>query len=132
MSEVPPGGVVLAVDDEDLVLDLLVSALEEGGFAVRSVGGGREAIEVIEAATAGDFRGLVTDVNLSRSVSGWDVARRARELDPSIPVVYISGDSGHDWEAQGVPKSTLLQKPFASAQLVVALASLMNAQQSDG
>ena len=32
-----------------------------------------------------------------------------------------------DWGSQGVPNSILLQKPFAPAQLVTALAQLLNA-----
>jgi DNA-binding LytR/AlgR family response regulator len=70
------------------------------------------------------FGGLVTDVNLGSDRSGWDVARRGRELNPRMPVVYISGDSGFDWSSQGVPHSAMLEKPIAPAQVVVALASL--------
>ena len=124
-SSVP--NIVLAVDDDPLVLDLMQSALEEGGFGVTCAGSAAAAIALIEADRARNFVALVTDVNLSRKVSGWDVARRARELNPALPVVYISGDRGHEWEAQGVPESIMLQKPYAAAQLVVAVAGLVTA-----
>lgn len=122
--------VVLAVDDEALVLELIQVALEDGGFVVQPATGAKEAIALIDSDPARHFTGLVTDVNLGRSLSGWDVARKARELNPAIPVVYISGDSGHEWEVNGVPNSILVQKPFAPAQIVVALASLLNAAHS--
>ena len=35
-----------------------------------------------------------------------------------------------EWPANGVPQSTVLQKPFASAALVTAVANLLVAQQS--
>ncbi|GAC1046202.1 hypothetical protein thsrh120_62090 [Rhizobium sp. No.120] len=58
--------------------------------------------------------------------NGWDLARRARELQPVMPVIYVTGDSAQDWAAQGVPNSVLLQKPFVHAQLVTALTTLLN------
>jgi DNA-binding NtrC family response regulator len=71
---------------------------------------------------------LITDVNLGRDkLSGWDVAKRARELNPSVAVIYMTGDSGHDWAANGVPNSVLLLKPFAPAQVVTAVSQLLNA-----
>jgi hypothetical protein len=51
----------------------------------------------------------------------------AREINPSFPVVYMSGDSAEDWASQGVPNSIMLSKPFAPAQLVTAVSQLLNA-----
>jgi hypothetical protein len=48
---------------------------------------------------------------------------------PAIAVVYVTGDSSSEWSANGVPQSTVLQKPFADAELVTALANLLVAQQ---
>jgi CheY-like chemotaxis protein len=119
---------VLAVDDDALVLDLLQSSLEDGGFQVIAALGGDEAISALEMNRARDICAIVTDVNLGRGASGWEVGQRARELRPGLPVVYISGDSAHDWTSRGVPRSMLVQKPFAPAQLVTAVATLINAQ----
>jgi CheY-like chemotaxis protein len=117
---------VLVVDDEPLVQDLLQSALEDGGFVVQLAHDDDSAIAALEADTGREFVGLVTDVNLRRPRSGWDVATRARELNPMIPVVYVTGDGEAEWASRGVPRSTLIGKPFAPAQVVVALATLLN------
>ena len=69
---------------------------------------------------------LVTDINLRGRIDGWEVAQRAREIDPHFPVVYISGASAAEWPSKGVPNSVMLEKPFAPAQLVTAVASLLN------
>ena len=75
----------------------------------------------------GRYRALVTDINLGRDkLDGWEVARHAREADPAFPVVYMSGDSAEDWASKGVPNSIMLAKPFAPAQLVTAVAQLLN------
>ena len=38
----------------------------------------------------------------------------------------MSGASAGDWAAQGVPNSIMLTKPFAPAQLITAISTLMN------
>lgn len=74
------------------------------------------------------FSAVITDVKLGGGPNGWDVARRARELVPAMPVVYVTADSADDWAANGVPESVLIAKPFVPAQLVTALATLLNQQ----
>jgi DNA-binding response OmpR family regulator len=74
----------------------------------------------------GKYRALVTDVNLGDDqMDGWDVARHAREVDPNFPVVYMSGKDAQDWASKGVPNNIMLEKPFAPAQLVTAIRSLL-------
>jgi CheY-like chemotaxis protein len=73
------------------------------------------------------FRALITDVDLgSKKLTGWDVARRAREINDRIPVLYMTGADGHEWASMGVPNSVLITKPFAPAQVVTAVSQLIN------
>jgi CheY-like chemotaxis protein len=112
-----------------MIQHMLASALEEGGFAVASAVSGEDAIAILEARFA-ECRALVTDIRLApgkRKLTGWDVAHRARQLDPEMAVIYMTGDSGADWASKGVPKSVLVTKPFAPAQIVAAIAQLLNA-----
>ena len=39
----------------------------------------------------------------------------------------MSGAHAADWASKGVPNSIMLEKPFAPAQLVTAVATLLNA-----
>jgi DNA-binding NtrC family response regulator len=77
------------------------------------------------------FSALVTDINLTGKLLGWEVAKRARELHPEIPVVYMTG-AGHDWAVNGVPNSVLVSKPFAAAQIVTAVSQLLNKGNTPG
>jgi DNA-binding response OmpR family regulator len=77
-----------------------------------------------------NVRGLITDINLGKGPDGWDVARHARELIPALPVVYMSGASAHEWTSHGVPHSVFIAKPFAPAQVVTAISTLLNASDS--
>jgi len=57
----------------------------------------------------------VTDISLVGRIDGWEVARRAREIDPAFPILYITGADADRWPSHGVPNSVLLTKPFCAS-----------------
>ncbi len=116
--------VVLLVEDEPLVLLVAQDALEAGGYSVMAATGGTDALEMLDALTS-ELSGLVTDIRLGDGANGWDVARHARKLKGDLPVVYTTTDSEAEWPVQGVPNSVLVQKPYAPAQLLTAISTLV-------
>jgi len=116
---------ILVVEDDQLVQATVVDALSEGGFQSTLATSGEEAIALLKDGKS-QFRAVVTDINLSDKLDGWEVARAAREIDPSMPVVYMTGSHSDDWASKGVPNSIMLAKPFAPAQLVTAISNLLN------
>ena len=122
LPEVP---VVLAVDDEEPVLALISDALTEGGFEVVEARSGEEATTELKCALM-TYSALVTDINLKGEISGWEVAKQAREINPNVAVVYASGGTTDEWASRGVPNSIFLEKPFAPAQVVTAVSQLLN------
>ncbi|RVP11824.1 response regulator [Sinorhizobium meliloti] len=120
---------LLVAEDEALLLIDLEDALIEAGFTVVAVTSGGKAIERLTSAGS-SIQGIVTDIRLGDRPDGWSIARAAREIDPLMAVVYVSGDSAPEWASKGVPNSIMLEKPFAMAQLVTAISQLLNARQS--
>jgi CheY-like chemotaxis protein len=120
--------VVLVVEDQDLVRQTIVPGLEEAGYTVVEASSADAALRTLEEK-GGTIRALVTDVDLGGKITGWDIAHRAREMNPSLPIVYMTGANGDEWAANGVPNSVLLTKPFAPAQLVTAVSQLLNTAQ---
>lgn len=118
--------ILLLVEDDQTLQSMLEMALTDDGFNVVVASTGETAIAELEGDRT-RFKGLVTDIRLGPGISGWEVGHRARQLVPGIPIVYMSGDSAHEWSAEGVPESVMLKKPFVLAQLVAALATLLNA-----
>lgn len=114
---------VLVVEDDALIQMDLEDALHGGGYETMTEASGEAAIAILEAKP--DLRALVTDINLLQATNGWDVARRARELYPNLPVVYVTSVAADEWTSQGVPKSLLIAKPFAAAQIVTAVSQLL-------
>jgi CheY-like chemotaxis protein len=120
--------VILVVEDDPLIQSIVAEALTTGGFEIVIASSGEQAIESLDSSGE-KFRALVTDINLGRDkLSGWEVARHAREINPNFPVVYMSGDAAEDWASKGVPHSIMLAKPFAPAQLVTAVSQLLNSE----
>lgn len=121
--------ILLYVEDEAVTSSLVEEALREAGFEVLTASDGHEALVQLKAKS-GSLRGLITDINLGDCPDGWEVARRARESISGLPVVYVSGACEHEWTARGVPSSLMIAKPFAPAQIVVAISSLLVALDS--
>lgn len=116
---------VLIAEDEPMIRLIIEEALQEAGYSVCASADGAEALACLEQPDQ-HFVAVVTDIRMPGSTSGWDVARRARELRPDVAVIYVSADGEPDWTSQGVPESVFVQKPFAQAQIVTALSNLLN------
>jgi CheY-like chemotaxis protein len=106
--------VIMVVEDDQLIQGVVSDALSEGGFEAAVAQSGEEAITLLQGVRT-HYRALITDINLRGSLDGWEVAKRARELNPDVPVIYMTGAAADDWASCGVPNSLLLKKPFAPA-----------------
>ena len=116
---------ILVVEDDQLIQAMVAEALADGGFGSSITGSGEEAIALLQANES-QYRAVVTDINLIGRLDGWEVARAARETDPTMPIIYMTGTHAEEWASKGVPNSVILAKPFAPAQLVTAISNLLN------
>jgi two-component system OmpR family response regulator len=121
---------ILIVEDEPMILLDLENALEEAGFEVVAVADGASAMTAFDAEPA-RFKAVLSDIRLGAGPSGWEVARHVRTVNPTMPIVYISGDSAPHWASEGVPNSLMITKPFFLPQIITALSTLMNDQVSN-
>jgi DNA-binding response OmpR family regulator len=119
---------ILVVDDDESIRGVVEETLSDGGFEPALAASGEEALSLLKA---NKYRALVVDISFGNDrIKGWDVARRARAVDLSLPVIYITGGNADEWTVQGVPNSIVLAKPFAPAQLVTAVSHVLNASSS--
>lgn len=119
-------GAVLVVEDETMILLDIEAGLEEAGFEVVGVNSAAAALRAFDADPE-SFKGLISDIRLGDGI-GWEIARHTRRANPTLPVIYISGDSAIHWGAEGVPDSVMITKPFVMAQIITALSTLLNQQ----
>jgi CheY-like chemotaxis protein len=118
-------GTVLIVDDNDELREVLKTALELSGYAVRIAASGAEAMRVQRSAGA-DI--LLTDLFMP-DTDGFELIDKFRAAYPRTRIVAMSGDSVrtkrdylHDANLMGVDLT--LQKPFAIETLLQALDTL--------
>lgn len=117
---------LLLVEDDALVVMVAEDALKLGGYAVIVATTGAEALGAIDAPFA-TFAGLITDIGLGQGPDGWEVARHAREQQADMAIVYMTAESAGEWPTHGVPNSLLVHKPYAPAQLLAAISTLITA-----
>ena len=81
---------VLIVDDEEPVRRFVQRVLSEAGHQTVMAVDGKDALEI--AGKRGPFDLLVTDVNMP-NMMGDELARRLRQAQPSLKVLYLTGFS---------------------------------------
>jgi len=115
---------VLFVEDEFLIGEWIAQSLSEQGFAVEKVSNAADALRHIAGATV-DI--LLTDINLPGGMDGTALARRARELQPDLPVIYASARATLLRGEARVPGSLVLPKPYEPAVLGTLLVAAVRA-----
>jgi DNA-binding response OmpR family regulator len=117
-------GQILLVEDETFIAEMIQDALEDRGLRVKSAHTDRGAFDILEGE-ARTFALLIADINLGAGATGFDVARRARELHPELKVVYISGHAAH-LQKNGVEGSLMVPKPFYPEDLAERVVELLD------
>lgn len=121
--------VVLLIEDDDAVRELIGPALRANGFDVIAAASGEEALD-LAARCPVDL--LLSDVMLPKQ-NGFEVARQIRRRSPHLPIVFMSAyyDQAVAEAAHRDITSTILQKPFAMADLVAHLRAVYEVQASN-
>ena len=118
---------LLVVDDEAHIQDVLEQLFCDAGYQVSTASDGGQAIDLLEQRE-GSLEALITDLELGQGPSGWDVALRARVLHPRLPIIYITGGSGHRWPPAWAPDGVTMLKPFACDHMVAVVSGLLQAR----
>jgi len=110
---------VLVVDDRAEMASVIADALVDHGYVAFAARSGREALEVLESERVD---AVVTDLTMPQ-VDGLDVLRASQRLDPSRPVILMTGFGAIDSALQAfeVGAYQYLLKPFRMDTLAAVL-----------
>lgn len=116
-----PGPRILLVEDEFLIRMTLLEALSDEGFDVMEASTGDDALPLLKADPS--IRLLLTDMQLPGSLDGRDLARKAREAMPGLPVIYMSGrpDAMRDLASS---LDVVIAKPYLPSDVCAAAVRL--------
>ncbi len=120
------GRTVLLVEDEEAVRDFARMALDRFGFHVVSAANGSEGL-MRYLTHRGTIDALVTDLVMPGGMGGVDLARRLRDRQPELPVVYSTGYSHTEAlpDFRETTTEAFLPKPYSATRLVEALAKVL-------
>ncbi|THD51552.1 ATP-binding protein [Phenylobacterium sp.] len=121
----PPGGLILAIDDEQAIRASMRELLSSWGHQVLAVSGGASAFNAVSGGARPDL--IICDFRLRDGESGIEVIKALRDkLGGDVPAILLTGDTAPEnlrmALASGYP---LLHKPLAHARLRAAVGSLI-------
>jgi len=115
---IPPGLVVLLVEDNDQVRDFAADLLEDLDCRVLRASDASQALSLLAAEKVD----LVFSDVVMPGMGGIDLAREIRRLYPALPVLLASGYS-EDIMRGAASEFEFVQKPYGADTLSIAIAS---------
>jgi PAS domain S-box-containing protein len=123
-----PAGTVLLAEDEEAVRAVAQRLLERAGYRVLSARHGADALRVLaEAGATVDL--LLSDVVMPE-MGGVELAARAAEMIPGLPVVLMSGYTDNDLSPineEGIVAG-FVSKPFRAETLLEAVRAAVRSE----
>jgi CheY-like chemotaxis protein len=120
----PPGGrgeTILVVEDDPDVRQVAVSTLTDLGYRVSEAANGDEALATLKKGSP--IRLVFSDVTMPGPLTGVDLAREVRRLQPQVGVLLTTGYVGEDVALEeGVE---ILPKPYQTRDLAQKLRGLL-------
>jgi DNA-binding NarL/FixJ family response regulator len=113
-------GPILVVEDDDGLREYVCGLLREAGFEILAASSGDEALALAREAAP---EAVVLDVCLP-GVSGYEVCRGLKEEEPTLPVLFVSGERVDALDRVAgllIGADDYLVKPFAPDELLARL-----------
>ncbi len=107
---------VLVVDDEAIIREGLKRILEHKGYNVASSASGQHALECMQKE---NFGLVITDLKMP-GMSGMEVLKAIKVLQPEVPVIIITGYSTVDTAVEAMKNGAFdyIAKPFTPDQIL--------------
>jgi len=114
---------ILAIDDEQHILDVIVYVLEQNGFVVSTAADGDAGLRRVQE-TSPDL--VLLDLNLP-GIAGLDLFHRIRELRPGLPVIMLTARSEEIDRVVGleVGADDYVTKPFSPRELAARVRAVL-------
>jgi CheY-like chemotaxis protein len=114
---------VLVADDDEAVRESLRKLLHGEGYQVIAVANGVEAVETFRQEVD-QIDLLLVDLNMPMK-NGWATLDRLIEVNPSLPVLIVTGQPNQNEMAEAAGVSALVEKPIDVPALLKLIQELM-------
>jgi PAS domain S-box-containing protein len=125
IADMGAGEAVLVIDDEPIVRMLIVDVLEEAGYTALEADDGPSGLQIMQSTP--NIALLITDVGLPGGMNGRQVADAARELQPKLKVLFVTGYAENAAISGGhlEPGMAVMTKPFVMTDLAHKITELI-------
>jgi len=119
----PTPPTILLIDDEPHIADVVVYVLEENGFKTFTALSGEAGLKSFRSRKP-DL--IVLDLNLP-GISGLDLFRQIRALDPAVPVIMLTARSEEVDRVLGleIGADDYVTKPFSPRELAARVRAVL-------
>lgn len=121
---------ILIIDDDEIVLSTLDKILRKGGgYETDLATDGEEALQKIKE----NVYGLVLLDIVIPKIDGYEVLKRARETQPELPIIFISGRGEAKKIMESLSKyhlTALIEKPFTLEKVLDQVAESLKIARS--
>lgn len=116
---------ILVVDDDEATRDLLQEVLREEGHTVVTSGSGEEALEIGKQEL---FDVIISDMKLGSDLSGLDVLRSYKSIQPESEVILITAFGTMETAIEAVKAGAFdyLSKPFKIDEVLLHVERALN------
>ena len=127
-NQTAPEAQLLVVDDEPNIRDLLASSLRFAGFDVSTAQDGNGAMHAVETQRP-DL--IILDVMMP-DMDGFTVARRMRERNIKVPILFLTARDDMEAKIQGltVGGDDYVTKPFGLEEVVARIRAILRRTQN--
>ena len=114
-----PAKKILIIDDEENMRHMLASILSRHGYAIETVGNGRDGLNILQKK---EFDFILCDIKMP-VMGGMDFLREARQLDHSSTIIMMSAYGSIDSaiEAMHLGAYDYISKPFKAEEILLVL-----------
>ncbi|MDQ7005545.1 MAG: ATP-binding protein [Ghiorsea sp.] len=105
------GELILIVDDNQEVLSMGISILQNLGYQVISANNGLQAIDVYQTQQK-NIKLVILDIAMPK-MDGIEAAKQLRDINPNINIIFVTGyDPTQTLNTYAIPSEHILLKPF--------------------
>lgn len=114
---------IAIVEDEKDLNNLIKTYLEKEGYVVTSYYNGTDAIDNVDK----NFHLWVLDIMLGDDVSGYDIIKKIREVNPDVPVIFTSARDKELDKIIGLELGSddYITKPYSPKELVLRVNNII-------
>jgi CheY-like chemotaxis protein len=121
---------VLVVDNEEDLLEVALTYLEEMGVTALQAINGASALKVLAEERKIDL--MVTDIVMPGGMNGVELVQRAHALRPDLKIIYSSGFPAEALAERSMPlvDGPLLRKPYQRTEFAAMIHRVMESGQT--